>query len=71
MTDKAFELCNDIGVTVEVRDSEACHRLFKKKLSVTQKDYGKVCHLDPLNISSTLDFSKLAFPMGCPNLLQR
>ena len=31
LTEKFVELCNDVGVMVEVRDIEACHRLFQKE----------------------------------------
>ena len=30
-TEKIVEFCNDVGVMVEVRDIEACHRLFQKQ----------------------------------------
>ena len=30
LTKKVIELCNDAGVMVETRDTEACHRLFQK-----------------------------------------
>ena len=28
LTEKVVELCNDVGIIVEVRDIEPCHRLF-------------------------------------------
>ena len=28
LTEKVVELCNDVGVKIEVRDTESCHRLF-------------------------------------------
>ena len=31
LTEKVVELCNDVGVMVEVRDIEACHRLLQKE----------------------------------------
>ena len=31
LTEKVVELFNDIGVLVEVRNIEACHRLFHKE----------------------------------------
>ena len=31
LTEKVVKLCNDVGVMVEVRDIEACHRLFQKQ----------------------------------------
>ena len=31
LREKVVELCNDVGVMVEVRDIEACHRLFQKE----------------------------------------
>ena len=31
LTEKNVELCSDLGVMVEVRDIEACHRLFQKE----------------------------------------
>ena len=35
VTGKVVELCNDVGVRIEVRDIEACHRLFQKKVTVS------------------------------------
>ena len=31
LTEKVVELCNDVGVMIEVTDIEACHRLFQKE----------------------------------------
>ena len=31
LAEKLVELCSDVGVMVEVRDIEACHRLFQKE----------------------------------------
>ena len=31
LTKKVIELCNDVGVMVEIRDMELCHTLFQKK----------------------------------------
>ena len=31
---KIVELCNDVGVMVEVRDIEACHRLFQRESNI-------------------------------------
>ena len=34
LTGKVAEFCNDVGVMIEIRDIEACHRLFQKKVTV-------------------------------------
>ena len=31
LTEKVVELCNDVGIVVEVRDIKPCHRLFQKE----------------------------------------
>ena len=41
LTEKFVELCNDVGVMVEVRDIEPVIDCFKKK--VTQKNFCEVC----------------------------
>ena len=70
-TEKIVELCNDVGVMVEVRDIEACHRLFQKQLynqlpNETFVSFAKRRFVDDLrskqNISSRSDFNKLRFP---------
>ena len=70
-TEKIVELCNDVGVMVEVRDIEAFHRLFQKQLynqlpKKTFARFAKRRFVDDLrskqNISSRLDFNKLRFP---------
>ena len=35
LTGKVAEFCNDVGVMIEIRDIEACHRLFQKKVTVS------------------------------------
>ena len=73
MTEKVVELCNDVGVMIEVRDIEACHRLFQKEsynqllkrtiLRFVNRRFPEDL-LSKRNISSTLDLNKLGFPRG-------
>ena len=73
MTEKIVEICNDVGVMIEVRGIEACHRLFQKEsnkqlpkktiLRFVNRRFAEDL-LSKRNISSTLDFNKLGFPRG-------
>ena len=73
LTEEVVELCNDVGVMVEVRDIETCHRLFLKE-SNSQLPKRTVVRflkrrfaenlLSKRNIISMLDFNKLGFPRG-------
>ena len=65
------ELYSEVGVMVEVRDIEACHRLFQKesnnqlpKRTIVRFVNRRFAEdlLSKRNISSTLDFNKQAFP---------
>ena len=73
LTETVVELCNDVGVMIEVRDIEACHRLFQKEsynhlpertiLRFVNRLFAEDL-LSKRNISSTLDLNKLGFPRG-------
>ena len=73
LREKVVELCNNVGVMVEVRDIEACHKLFQIEsnnqlpkttiVKFVNRRFVKDL-LSKQNISSTLDFSKLGFPRG-------
>ena len=73
MTEKVVELCNDVGVMIEFRGIEACHRLFQKEIynhlpkRTILRSVNRLFAEDLLskrNISSTLDLNKLGFPRG-------
>ena len=73
LTEKVVELCNDVGVMIEVRGIEACHRLFQKESNnqLPKKTIARFANrrfveglLSKRNISSTLDMNKLGFPRG-------
>ena len=73
MTEKVVELCNDVGVMIEVRGIEACHRLFQKESNnqLPKRTIAMFVNrgfaedlLSKRYISSTLDFNKLRFPRG-------
>ena len=73
LTEKVVELCNDVGVMIEVRGIEACHRLFQKESNnqLPKRTIAKFVNrgfaedlLSKRNISSTLDLNKLGFPRG-------
>ena len=70
LREKIVELCNDFGVMIEVRDNEACHRLFHKEsnnqlpnktiVGFVNRRFTKDL-LSKRNIRSTLEFNKLGF----------
>ena len=70
LTKKFVELCNDVGVMIEVGDIEACHRPFQNEsnyqlpkrtiASFVKRRFAKDLPFKR-NISSTLDFNKLGF----------
>ena len=71
LTEKIVELCNDVGVMIEVRVIEACHRLFQKesnnqlpKRTIVRFVNRRFAEdlLSKQNTSSTLDLNKLGFP---------
>ena len=74
LKERFIELCNnDIGVMVEVRKIEVCHRLFQKESNnqlpkrTIVRFVNRPCAEDLLskrNISSMLDFNKLGVPKG-------
>ena len=73
MTEKVVELCNDVGVMIEVRDIEACHRLFQKESNnqLPKRTIVRLVNrrfaedlLSKRNINSTLDLNKLGFQRG-------
>ena len=73
MTEKVVESCNDVGVMIEVRNIEACHRLFQKEgynhllkrtiLRFVNRRFAEDL-LSKRNISSTLDLNNLEFQRG-------
>ena len=71
--EKVFELCNDVCVMVEIRDIEACHRLFQKESNnqLPNRTIVRFANrrfaedlLPKRNISSKLESKKLGFPRG-------
>ena len=73
LTETVVELCNDVGVMIEVRDIEACNRLFEKESNnqLLKRTIARFANrrfaedlLSKRNISSTLDLNKLEFQRG-------
>ena len=73
LTEKVVELCNQVGVKIEVRDTESCHRLFQKETNnqLPKRTIVRFVNrqfaqdfLFEQNISSTLGFNKLGFSRG-------
>ena len=73
LTENVVELCNDVGVMIEFKDIEACHRLIQKesnnqlpKRTIVRFVNRRFAEdlLSKRNISSTLDLNKLGFPRG-------
>ena len=73
LTETVVELCNDVGVMIEVRDIEACHRLFQKESNnqLPKRTIVRLVNrrfaedlLSKRNINSTLDLNKLGFQRG-------
>ena len=71
LTGNVVELCNDVGVMIEFKDIEACHRLIQKEsnnqlpkrtiVRFVNRQFAEDL-LSKRNISSTLGLNKLGFP---------
>ena len=68
LAETVFGLCSDVGVMVEVRDIEPCHRQKKSNNQLAKRTILRFVNrrfakdlLSKQNIRSTLDFNKLGF----------